>query len=98
MCDQGIEDQVEPSETYFQMSYRLLEAVMSRCDADGSISDAKKAEDDVQLLVREVNSFENPEAIRLQAIGYGSSVGALIVNRTLLSYRWQVFGLGSIDY
>jgi hypothetical protein len=69
VCDQGHEDQVEPTERYFQMGYRLFEAVMSRCNADGSISEAKKAEDDVQLIVSEVNSCENPEAVKLQAIG-----------------------------
>jgi hypothetical protein len=82
-CDQGLEDKVEPSESYFQMSYRLFETTMSRCDAAGSMSEAKKVEDAVQLLVNEVNSYADPGVVKLQAVGYDSCLGGLIGNRKL---------------
>ena len=65
------------------MSYQLFETVMSRCNTDSSISDIKKAKDNVQLIISKVNNYENPEAIKLQAIGYSSSLGIIIGNWSL---------------
>jgi hypothetical protein len=93
VCDQGLEDKVEPSESYFQISYRLLEAGMSRCDPSGHISKANEVDPEVQQTVNEVARCEDPGAVILQAIGYGAGLGGLIANRKLCLTSGRYLGL-----
>ncbi len=94
VCNQGPEDQGEPSERYFQMNYRLLERGLGSCDTDSSSSYAEEAGDEIRRLASAAERYEHLDldAVKLQAIRYGSALGAVMSLRSLCLTEGRYLG------